>query len=190
MVKINKDKPVLVTGANGYVASWLVKMLLKEGMTVHAAVRNPDDKKKVAHLDAIAENAAGKIKYFSADLLKMGSYNEAMTGCELVFHTASPFTFNFTDAQRDLIDPAVLGTQNVLEAANRIPSVKRVVLTSSCAAIYSDGTDVAKAKNGTLTEELWNTSASLKAIEESLEQLRDGKTVVKTFEELEAMADE
>ncbi len=49
MVKIDKTKPVLVTGANGYVASWLVKRLLDEGVTVHAAVRNPDDDKKNKH---------------------------------------------------------------------------------------------------------------------------------------------
>ena len=54
MTQIDKTKPVLVTGATGYVASWLVKQLLEEGITVHAAVRNPDNKNKVAHLDEIA----------------------------------------------------------------------------------------------------------------------------------------
>lgn len=48
MTTIDKSKPVLVTGANGYVASWLVKKLLDEGITVHAAVRDPsNDKKKI-----------------------------------------------------------------------------------------------------------------------------------------------
>ena len=50
MDKIDLSKPVLVTGANGYVASWLVKKLLDKGFNVHAAVRNPDDKEKIAHL--------------------------------------------------------------------------------------------------------------------------------------------
>jgi len=162
MTQIDPTKPILVTGATGYVAGWLVKKLLDEGMTVHAAVRDPQRKEKIAHLDEIASTAKGQIKYFKADLLKEGSYAEAMEGCELVYHTASPFTSNFKDPQKDLIDPAVKGTANVLEQANKTSSVKRVVVTSSCAAIYTDATDCAKAPNGVLTEEIWNSTASLK----------------------------
>jgi len=161
MKQIDKTKSVMVSGANGYVASWLVKRLLDEGLTVHAAVRNPDAKNKVGHLEKVATNSKGKIKFFKTDLLGQGSYKEAMKGCELVFHTASPFTSNFNDPQKDLIDPAVKGTQNVLETASITPSVKRVVVTSSCAAIYTDAIDCQKAPNGTLTEDIWNTTASL-----------------------------
>lgn len=161
MITIDKTKPVLVTGATGYVASWLVKKLLDEGFTVHAAVRNPKKKEKLAHLDKIAENSSGKINYFKSDLLDKGSYAEAMRGCELVFHTASPFTTDVKNPQKDLIEPAVLGTENVLESASKTPSVKRVVLTSSCAAIYTDAIDTQKAPKGYLTEDVWNTTSSL-----------------------------
>ncbi len=161
MKQIDKTKPVLVTGATGYVAGWLVKKLLDEGITVHAAVRNPDNKEKLAHLDKVAKNSKGSIKYFKSDLLAQGSYAEAMKGCELVFHTASPFVTDVKDPQKDLIDPAVLGTQNVLETANQTPTVKRVVVTSSCAAIYTDAIDSQNAPGGKLTEEIWNTTSSL-----------------------------
>lgn len=161
MKNIDKSKPVLVTGATGYVAGWLVKKLLEEGITVHAAVRDPSKKGKVAHLDAIVEKTSGTIKYFKSNLLDEGSYAEAMEGCELVYHTASPFTTNVKNPQKELIDPAVNGTTNVLEQANKTESVKRVVVTSSCAAIYTDGADCAKAPNGILTEDVWNTTASL-----------------------------
>jgi nucleoside-diphosphate-sugar epimerase len=161
MTQIDKKKPVLVTGATGYVAGWLVKKLLEEGITVHAAVRNPDNKKKVAHLDEIAAKTNGTIKYFKSDLLQPGSYAEAMQGCELVYHTASPFTSDYKDPQKELIDPAVNGTANVLETANKTPSVKRVVLTSSCAAIYTDASDIENTPDKILTEEVWNTTASL-----------------------------
>ncbi len=161
MTQIDKSKPVLVTGATGYVAGWLVKKLLDEGFKVHAAVRNPDNKEKLAHLDRLAGEAKGQIRYFSSDLLKEGSYAEAMKGCELVYHTASPFTSNFKDPQKELIDPAVLGTRNVLEQANQTESVKRVVLTSSCAAIYTDCSDVEKTPGGVFTEEVWNETSSL-----------------------------
>ena len=84
-----------------------------------------------------------------------------MNGCELVYHTASPFVTDVKDPQKELIDPAVTGTENVLNTAKETASVKRVVLTSSCAAIYADAIDCEKAPGGKLTEEVWNTTASL-----------------------------
>ncbi len=161
MTTIDKSKPVLVTGATGYVAGWLVKKLLDEGLTVHAAVRDPKNKSKLAHLDELAANSTGNIKYFKADLLQNGSYAEAMEGCELVYHTASPYTISVKDPQKELVDPALKGTHNVLSQATKTASVKRVVVTSSCAAIYSDAIDCENAPNGILTENDWNTTASL-----------------------------
>ncbi len=161
MTQIDKTKPVMVTGANGYVASWLVKRLLDEGITVHAAVRNPDNEQKIKHLKDAAANSKGEIKFFKADLLSPGSYKAAMEGCELVYHTASPFTIEVKDPQKELIEPAVQGTANVLNSAKEVASVKRVVVTSSCAAIYTDAIDTVNAPGGKLTEEVWNTTASL-----------------------------
>ena len=161
MSTIDRTKPVMVSGANGYVASWLVKDLLEDGIDVHAVVRDPSNEKKIAHLKKVAENASGKLTFFKGDLLKEGSYKEAMEGCELVYHTASPFTSNFKDPQKELIDPAVKGTANVLNTANEVESVKRVVVTSSCAAIYTDAIDTVNAPGGILTEDVWNTTASL-----------------------------
>lgn len=160
-MKLDKTKPVLVTGANGYVASWLVKKLLDEGITVHAAVRSPENDKKVGHLKAVAEKSPGSLKLFKAELLTPGAYNEAMKGCELVYHTASPFVTDVKDPQKELIEPAELGTANVLNSANETESVKRVVVTSSCAAIYTDAIDTVNAPGGKITEEVWNTTASL-----------------------------
>jgi dihydroflavonol-4-reductase len=161
MSDYDTTSPVLVTGATGYVAGWVVKRLLEEGFTVHAAVRDPSNAEKLKYLNALAEQASGTIRYFRSDLMERGSYAEAMQGCSVVFHTASPFVVGVEDPQRDLIDPAVNGTRNVLEEANRTPSVKRVVVTSSCAAIYGDNTDLKKTPNGTFTEEVWNTSSSI-----------------------------
>ncbi|WP_109126675.1 NAD-dependent epimerase/dehydratase family protein [Dyella sp. C11] len=161
MVNIETTAPVMVTGATGYVAGWIVKELLDAGLTVHAPVRNPDDHAKVAHLKALAASSKGAIRFFKADLLEPGSYGEAMAGCELVFHTASPFKIDVKDAQKELVDPALLGTRNVLEEANRTSSVKRVVLTSSCAAIYGDNADLLNTPAGVFNEDIWNTSSTL-----------------------------
>jgi len=161
MAGIDTSAPVMVTGATGYVAGWIVKALLERGFTVHAPVRNPSDATKRKYLEALAAESPGRIEYSEADLLKEGSYAAAMAGCRIVFHTASPFKIDVADPQRELIDPALLGTRNVLEEVNRTPSVLRVVLTSSCAAIYGDNADLAKTPNGVFTEEVWNTSSSL-----------------------------
>ena len=161
MFTIDTSKPVLVTGATGYVAGWIVKGLLEAGATVHATVRDPNNSSKLSHLTAIADQSEGSIKFFKADLLDEGAYDEPLAGCGVVFHTASPFTVDVKDPQKELIDPAVKGTRNVLEAANRAESVTRVVVTSSCAAIYGDNIDCTKAPGGVLTEDVWNTSSSL-----------------------------
>jgi len=160
MTDISRDKPVLVTGATGYVAGRLVERLLAEGLTVHAAVRNISDETKLKYLNKLAEESDGEIKYFSSDLLINGSYAEAMEGCELVYHTASPFTSKINDPLKDLIEPAVLGTKNVLEQAKMTDSVKKIVVTSSVAAIYGDNADTERVPNGIFTEEHWNVSSN------------------------------
>ncbi len=151
-MKIALEKPVMITGATGYVAGWIVKRFLEEGHTVHAPIRDITNKEKYSHLDEIAKNTKGKLLYFEADLLTLGSYDKAMEGCELVIHTASPFIANPKNAQRDLIDPALKGTENVLKSVNKISSVKRVVLTSSVAAIYGDTKDILNYPNQIMTE--------------------------------------
>lgn len=162
MTQVNTQAPILVTGATGYLAGWLVKHLLEEGHTVHAAIRQPDNHQKRAHLDELGAKLPGVIQYFKADLLEEGSFAEAMKGCELVYHTASPFTLNVEDPQKELIDPAVKGTENVLQEANQASSVKRVVLTSSCAAIYTDAIDTQQGTGPEgITEADWNSTASL-----------------------------
>jgi len=164
MLNIDKTRPVLVTGATGYLAGWLVKRLLEEGLTVHAAVRDPGDVSKLAHLDQAAAGLPGTLRYFKADLLDEGSYAQAMQDCSIVFHTASPFKLDIRDPERELVAPAKLGARNVLETANRTESVRRVVLTSSCAAIYGDCADILNTPGQVLTEAIWNTSSSLRHV--------------------------
>lgn len=160
MKKIDRTKPVLVTGASGYIAGWIIKKLLEEGFLVHSTVRNPNDSDKLMHLNNLANKLPGTIKYFKADLLEKGSFQDAMTGCELIFHTASPFKPSVQDPQKELIEPALDGTINVLEEAKRQSSVKRIVFTSSMSAIGHDASASQKAKNKELTENNWEDTAS------------------------------
>lgn len=132
------SKTVCVTGASGYIASWIVKFLLQRGYTVKATVRFPDDPKRTEHLLSLA-GAKERLHLFKADLLQEGSFDSVVDGCEGVFHTASPFYHNVKDPQAELIDPAVKGTLNVLGSCAKTPTVRRVVLTSSIAAVSYNG---------------------------------------------------
>ncbi|KAI5673668.1 hypothetical protein M9H77_14032 [Catharanthus roseus] len=131
-------KTVCVTGASGFIASWIVKFLLQRGYTVKASVRDLNDTKKTAHLLAL-DGARERLHLFKANLLEEGSFDAAIDGCEGVFHTASPFYHAVQDPQAELIDPALKGTLNVLGSCAKTSSVKKVVLTSSIAAVAYNG---------------------------------------------------
>ncbi|KAL8159431.1 hypothetical protein V2J09_000972 [Rumex salicifolius] len=135
MSDINGDgKVVCVTGAAGYIASWLVKELLARGYTIKASVRNLNDPKKTEHLLQL-EGAKDRLHLFEADLLEEGSFDSAINGSDGVFHVASPCFVATANPQTDLLDPAIKGTLNVLASCVKSPSVKRVILTSSFAAV-------------------------------------------------------
>lgn len=159
---VDKSKPVLVTGGNGYMASWLITYLLEEGVDVHATVRDTNNMDKVGHLLKAAKGKTGSLTLFTADLNDQNAFDQPMKGCGVVFHTASPFLVqNVTDAQSQLIDPVVQGTSNVLEACNRVDSVDRVVLTSSIVSIRGDNCEMEDRGLEFLTEEHWNETSSL-----------------------------
>ncbi|HNN95012.1 MAG TPA: SDR family oxidoreductase [Pseudomonadota bacterium] len=149
--------PVCVTGAAGYIASHLVAQLLARGYRVRGTVRSlrPEKEKDIAHLRALP-GASDRLELVEADLMKPGSFDGAVAGCEYVMHTASPYVLDAKDPQHDLVDPAVQGTQTVLESCQRAGTVKRVVLTSSMAAI-TDEPD----SDHVLTEADWNTKSTL-----------------------------
>lgn len=85
-----KTTPILVTGATGYIASWVIKNLLELGHTVHATVRDLNKKASFIHLENIAAKTSGTLKLFQANLLDQGAFDTAMQGCDIVIHMASP----------------------------------------------------------------------------------------------------
>ncbi|WP_264159656.1 SDR family oxidoreductase [Actinomadura montaniterrae] len=82
-----------------------------------------------------------------------------MRGCRIVIHTASPLVRSVREPQRDLVDPAVHGTRNVLGTATEVGEVQRVVLTSSVAAMIGDAQDIVDVPRRIVTEKTWNTTS-------------------------------
>ena len=147
------DELVCVTGATGFIAAQLVRELLGQGYRVRGTVRD------VARAQAAFAEAKlpgrERLELVTADLTEPGSFDAAMRGARCVMHTAGPYRIVVKNPQKDLVEPALNGTLEVLGAAQRA-AVKRVVLTSSVAAL-TDEPDPTKK----LTEADWNTKSSL-----------------------------
>jgi nucleoside-diphosphate-sugar epimerase len=125
-------KTVCVTGGSGFLGSWCVKTLLERGYKVHTSVRSAA---KASFLNSL-EGASENLTIFSGvDLLQSGAFNECISGCDAVLHTASPFFFE-GGTEESLVKPALEGTRNVLTTCKEL-GIKRVVLTSSTAAVYA-----------------------------------------------------
>ncbi|XP_011020617.1 PREDICTED: cinnamoyl-CoA reductase 1-like [Populus euphratica] len=141
-----QGQTICVTGAGGFIASWMVKLLLDKGYTVRGTARNPADPKN-SHLREL-EGAQERLTLCKADLLDYESLKEAIQGCDGVFHTASPVT----DDPEEMVEPAVNGTKNVIIAAAEA-KVRRVVFTSSIGAVYMDPS---KGPDVVIDESCWS----------------------------------
>ncbi|KAI9661063.1 MAG: methylglyoxal reductase (NADPH-dependent) gre2 [Bathelium mastoideum] len=131
---------VLLTGGSGFIAAHVLDTLLEHGHSVVTTVRSQEkaDRIKEAHPNVSKD----KLDFaLVEDIGKEGAFEKAVVSeppFEAVIHTASPFHFNVTDAQKDLYDPAIIGTTDILKSIKKsAPSVKRVVITSSFAALVN-----------------------------------------------------
>ncbi len=132
-------KKVLLTGASGYIGKHITLQLLNKGYEVRASVRNLSKATEVKnavlpHLKDQA-NIDSRLTFVELDLEKNAGWNEALKDIDVLMHTASPFPIASPKDENDLIQPAVEGTLRALRAA-KSAGVKRVILTSSVAAIY------------------------------------------------------
>ncbi|XP_020701993.2 tetraketide alpha-pyrone reductase 1 isoform X1 [Dendrobium catenatum] len=130
---MSEMRRVCVTGAGGFIASWLVKLLLSKGYKVHGTIRDPsiEDTSHLMKLDKATEN----LQLFIADLFDYNAIKAAISGCEGVFHLASPVILTgMSNPEEEIIRPALVGTKNVLKACSEA-DVKRVVVVASAAAI-------------------------------------------------------
>ncbi len=155
---------VLVTGATGYIAGHCIRELLEHGYRVRGTVRSLADPTKTAHLRRIAAQLGGSLELVEADLTADRGWRDAAAGCTYVQHVASPFPAEVPKDEMDLIRPAVDGAKRVLQASADSGTVKRVVMTSSVAAVAFGHKD----SNGAVrTEADWSIAENCDAYPKS-----------------------
>jgi len=140
---------VCVTGAAGYLGSWLTKSCLESGYVVRACVRNVHDDRKTAFLKAMPEFKTGKLALYSADMTKAGVYDDIFRGCHTVFHTAEVMMSfapgrDMQQAAQDFGHPLGKGaianrafesSQFVVDSINKSGTVATLMYTSSIMAM-------------------------------------------------------
>lgn len=124
---------VLITGASGFVGAHLVRVFLEAGYKVRATIRSASS---ASSITAAQGSLSSELEFaIVPDLQAPGAFDEALKGVSGVIHCASPFVLEPKDNEEDILRPAINMTINVLAAATSHPSVKRVIVTSSFAAM-------------------------------------------------------
>ncbi|KAJ8508026.1 hypothetical protein ONZ45_g9660 [Pleurotus djamor] len=158
MPTIAPGSKVLVSGASGFIASWVTKTLLDKGYSVRGTARSES---KAKYLRELFSSYGDKFETaIVEDISKDGAFDEAVKGVDGIEHLASPFHTKAEDPQ-DIIGPAVSGTVGILSSVlKNNPNVKRVVITSSCASVLEVNPTPTK-----FSEKDWN--------QQSLDQVKE-----------------
>nr|QOU08778.1 DFR1 [Triadica sebifera] len=146
----SSEEIVCVTGASGFIGSWLIMRLLENNYTVRATVRDPDNMKKVQHLLELPK-AQTHLTLWKADLSVEGSFDDAINGCTGVFHVATPMDFESKDPEKEVIKPTISGVLDILKACAKTKTVRRIVFTSSAGTV-----DVEEHRKDVYDENCWS----------------------------------
>ena len=129
------DGPIAVTGASGYIGSWIVRDCAEQGYQVRACVRDASRADKVDHLLALNDaGLRGEVELAEGDVFKRGSYDQAFDGCCAVIHAGAAVGYN-RETPQQVYDGCFTEVQHVLESAQRSGAMRRFVFTSSFAAV-------------------------------------------------------
>ena len=132
MAPVPKGGTVAVTGAAGFIGGWVVRRLLDKGYRVRACVRRTDDPVRCGFLREMPGHVSGRLTLHAADLDDDGCFDDIFAGCHGVCHVSHVSDYNDADYVR-----RVCG--HIIASVNAADTVSRVVVTSSIAAVLSDG---------------------------------------------------
>ena len=150
---------VLLTGASGFIAKHILVRLLAAGHRLRATVRDPS---KEAEVRRLAPDAGDRLGFVTLDLTRDEGWPAALDGITALVHTASPFPIAQPANEDELIRPAVDGTLRALRAAASA-GVRRVVLTSSVAAIMHQGSAATQNESDWADQDVPGTTAYVKS---------------------------
>ena len=125
---------VLVTGATGYIGLHCIHQLLKQGYSVNGSVRSPERRDEIFQALQNHNTSTENLNIFTFDLNDDEGWDEGMEGCDYLLHVASPIALENHD-EDFFVKPAVAGVNRAMKFAKK-HNLKKVVLTSSVAAIY------------------------------------------------------
>ena len=125
-------KTVGIIGDSGFIGSYTTQKFLNEGYRVKVSTTDISNKEKYIHLKGLPH--AENLEIIPLNVENKEQLRHFVNGCETIVHGGTPFQLDFKDAQTELFDPTIKGTENFLEVISKTPSVKKVVLIASVAA--------------------------------------------------------
>ncbi|KAG9258099.1 uncharacterized protein F5Z01DRAFT_670749 [Emericellopsis atlantica] len=128
---------LVITGVSGHVGFRVLVEALSRGYKVRAVIRNAAQAEQIKATEPIKPYLTQVEFTVVPDLLASGAFDGVLDGADGVVHVASPLPYPSDDYRRDLVDPAVNATVGVLKSATKVPTIKRVVITSSIAVLLT-----------------------------------------------------
>jgi len=125
-----------IIGGSGFIGSHITKLFLNKGFDVKVSTTDISNQKKYEHLMDLKNSDhlyLSELKMEDKTLLK-----EFVKNCDIIFHGGTPFQLDFKDAQTELFDPTIKGTENFLEIIKETPGIKKVVIIASVAALNTN----------------------------------------------------
>lgn len=132
-------KTVLVTGANGFIASHIINLLLQSDYQVIGTVRSLKNKQSYSHLYSLQPSKNDNLSFREANL-NQENWDETLKDCDFVMHTASPFPLQSPKKDSDIVDPVLKGVRGIVSSALK-NKVKKIIYTSSLLTVFGGRND-------------------------------------------------